>query len=441
MEYRKILIATSSTFNPYTGTGILLSNLFRGWPKDKMAIVHSDDFYHDRNICSNVYKLGNEEFRWIWLLNSFMKKVVGNRLSKSKYSFNDGSGSGSGVTVNSLLRLLYDQMNRLLGGQEVYLERIPSDGLLDWIHGFEPELLYCHVSSLMNIRFVRRLKNLLQIALCVHIMDDWLNVRYRSGIFGNKLRSDYLKEFQGILTESSLRMCIGQKMCDFYGNMFGVSFVPVSNVVDPALWMTRRDNGNRHDIFSIVYAGTINTKNVCNLKLISRVIEELHTEKKNCRLRISTFQPRAKLYRAILERKPSVIVSEVPQDDQGMARLLQDADLLYLPVDFSKVSIERMRFSIFAKLPAYMMSGTPILAYGPPEVASIEYAQKEKWAYVVGREDKSALKKAIMELVENPDLRERLGKRAQKIGVRDFDANKLRPEFHKALAMAARQGI
>ena len=71
---------------------------------------------------------------------------------------------------------------------------------------------------------------------------------------------------------------------------------------------------------------------------------------------------------------------------------------------------------------------------------TIEYALKEKWAYVVGREDKSALKKAIIELIENPDLRARLGRRAQEIGVRDFDANKLRPEFHRALAIAAHQG-
>jgi len=270
-------------------------------------------------------------------------------------------------------------------------------------------------------------------------MDDWLNVKYRHGIFAAKLRSDYVKEFQSVLAESSLRMCIGQKMCDFYGNMFGVPFVPVANVVDPTLWLGRCKDRIQNDMLSIVYAGTINSKNICNLELISKVVEELHTEKKACQLRILTFQPKAEVYRPTLERSPSVTVSEVPPNDQDMACLLRNADLLYLPVDFSRVSIERIRFSIFAKLPAYMMSGTPILAYGPPEVASIEYALKEKWAYVVGKEDKDVLKKAIMELIENPDLRASLGKRAQKIGARDFDANKLRPQFHMALAEAARQ--
>ena len=413
VNHPKILLVTSSTFNPFTGTGILLSNLFNGWPTDKIALVHSDNFYHDRNICNYVYKLGNQEFRWKGFLNWFMKMTIGSRLSKIKSNSNNRTPSGRDVSANSRLRLLYDRVNRLLGGQEVYLEQIPSDPLLEWIQRFEPELLYCHVSSLMNIRFVRRLKSLLKIPLCIHIMDDWLNVKYRRGIWAGKLRRKYLEEFRGILGESSLRMCIGQKMCDFYRNMFGVPFVPVSNVVDPALWISRCNNRKRNDIFSIVYAGTINTKNLRNLQVISEVVEELHSEKKKVQLRISTFQPRADIYRPILERKPSVTVNEVPQADQDMACLLENADLLYLPVDFTRVSVERMRFSIFAKLPAYMMSGTPILAYGPPEVASIEYAQKEKWAYVVGKEDKNALKKAVMELVEHPDLRERLGKRAR----------------------------
>ncbi|MCK4790907.1 MAG: hypothetical protein KAV87_44635, partial [Desulfobacteraceae bacterium] len=127
--------------------------------------------------------------------------------------------------------------------------------------------------------------------------------------------------------------------------------------------------------------------------------------------------------------------------DNFMALLLRKAGLLFLPVDFTKASIERMRYSVFAKIPAYMMSGTPILVYGPPEVASVEYAIKEKWAYVVPKKDEKALKEAIIELASNPALRKSLGRRAQEIGIRDFDANKIRQRFHTALAKAARQAV
>ena len=122
LDYPNILAVTSSTFNPYTGTGILLSNLFKGWPTDKIAMAHSDNFYQDRNVCNYVYKMGSKEFSWVWPLHLFMKKAVGGRLSTTKLSPNNRSFSGSSVWVNSRLRLLYDQVNRLLGGQEVYLE-------------------------------------------------------------------------------------------------------------------------------------------------------------------------------------------------------------------------------------------------------------------------------------------------------------------------------
>ena len=54
-------------------------------------------------------------------------------------------------------------------------------------------------------------------------------------------------------------------------------------------------------------------------------------------------------------------MDEKPDNDQGMAELFGSADLLFLPVDFTPESINRMRYSIFAKIPAYMASGTPIL--------------------------------------------------------------------------------
>jgi len=158
-------------------------------------------------------------------------------------------------------------------------------------------------------------------------------------------------------------------------------------------------------------------------------------------LKIHTFHPRVELYQPALERKPAVTIAEVPKDDEDMISLLKGADLLFLPVDFTNVSIERMRYSIFAKIPAYMMSGTPILVCGPPEVASVEYAIKEKWAYVVAKKDEKSLKDAIIELASNPGLRERLGRRAQEIGIRDFDANMVRKRFRADLAKAAFQSV
>ena len=444
IEYPRILLVSSSTFNPYTGTGILLTNLFKGWPIKKIAMIHSDSFYQDDTVCKKSYKLSFGEYGFTWPLLTNIKNMFDGRIgiSEGTSSNNHSERDGNSTGTKAIIRKVYEKVNGVLGGQEVYLRYVVSNNLLQWINQFKPEIIYCHISSLMNLRFARELKNILKIPLCIHIMDDWLNVRYDKGLFASKLKSDFYQEFESLLAESSLRMGIGRKMCDAYEERFGCSFEPYSNVVDPAIWLKNNDKKQAKDgKFSIVYAGTINTKNVSNLETISKIVEQLHNEKMNCQLKIYTFHPRVELYRPALEWKPAVTIAEVPKDDEDMISLLKGADLLFLPVDFTKVSIERMRYSMFAKIPAYMMSGTPILVYGPPEVASVEYAIKEKWAYVVAKKDEKTLKDAIIELATNPALRERLGQKAQKIGIRDFDANNVRKRFSTALAEAAHQEV
>jgi len=130
-------------------------------------------------------------------------------------------------------------------------------------------------------------------------------------------------------------------------------------------------------------------------------------------------------------------MDEVPDNDQGMAELLGSADLLFLPVDFTPKSINRMRYSIFAKIPVYMASGTPILCFGPPGIASIEYAIKEKWCYLVNKNDKDTLKKALIVLIEDSNLRNTISKTAYRVVRKDFEASKIRELFRVELLKAA----
>lgn len=439
IEYPRILIVTSSTFNHLTGTGLLLTNLFKGWPIEKISLLYSDNFRHDEDSCSRIYKLGPKEWKWRWPLSLLDR-------SKSGYGPVPGNGKGSygGVTNKRLtapakrLKKIYDWCARVAGGEEVFLRIRMSDDLHRWVNEFSPDIIYSHISSLNNIQFNLDLQSTLGIPLCIHIMDDWLSVRYRQGLFASVLRRQYLDGFKRLLGRASLRMGIGPQMCKAYEQRFGYTFLPFYNALDIDEWMSRKTSKeNTFNSFRVVYAGTINTKNVKNLATLSRVILRLNSTRIKIDFKIYTFNARVEVYKPILEKLPVVSVDEAPETDEGMGSLLMNADLLFLPVDFTKVSIERMRYSMFAKLPAYMVSGTPILAYGPPEVAAIDYAIKEKWAYVVSEEDESILETAVTKLLSDALFRERVGHTAQQIARRDFNANKMRRSFHETLAGAA----
>jgi len=438
LEYPKVLLVTSTVFNPYTGGGVLLRNLFKGWPIERIAMIYNDFFPIDKSVCQYFYKLGPKEIKWIWPISTIRKKLLRRELAVPDAESPHHTSFKRISPLRMKAKIAYDQINKLLGSDGVHCRTVVSDDLLEWIKDFQPDIIYCHIGSLMNIHFVQELKRFLNIPICIHIMDDWLGAKCDSGLLGPILRNYYVREFKKLLGNTTLRMGIGEKMCDAYEQRYGYSFVPFANAVDPSTWLRNRTRKNiTKAFFQITYAGTINSKNAKNLKGLSKVIESISNRGADIKLQIYTFPPLVNVYRPKLEHRPNVIVEEVPDNDKDMAELLSSADLLFLPIDFTKVSIRRMRYSIFAKIPTYMLSGTPVLVYGPSEIASVEYAQKEGWAYVVSQKDLNVLKEAILRLMSDTGLRQTLARRAQEVAIRDFDVQRIRKKFRKELARAA----
>jgi glycosyltransferase involved in cell wall biosynthesis len=233
-------------------------------------------------------------------------------------------------------------------------------------------------------------------------------------------------------------MGICDKMCREYEARYGLPFVPFHNVVEVAAWENAaHQDWSAREPFRIIHSGNIGAiAKMQSLLDICRVVRGLHSSGVSIELRIHTLLAKANLYRSVIESPPSVTVHDPPENEEFVS-LLSDADLLVLPVDFGKKRIARYKYSMPTRVPAYMMSGTPILVYGPPEVAAVEYAQQAGWGYVVPQRDLNALREAITLLVSNTELRKKLGQRAQGLAVQNHDAAKVRETFRQALVNAA----
>ena len=64
-DYPKILFITPLSFNKITGTGITFTNLFKNWPKTKIATVTGDTVPSTDDVCDNYYYLSNKELSHI----------------------------------------------------------------------------------------------------------------------------------------------------------------------------------------------------------------------------------------------------------------------------------------------------------------------------------------------------------------------------------------
>ena len=109
--------------------------------------------------------------------------------------------------------------------------------------------------------------------------------------------------------------------------------------------------------------------------------------------------------RNMFESEPYIRFFPPLIDDVEYFRTLADADILLLPSNFDKMSLKYIGFSMPTKVPAYLVSGTPILVIGRQEAAQIQYAKQKKWGLVVTEDTKKKIGENIRILLSNNQLR------------------------------------
>ena len=84
-NYPKILIF-GAPFNSFSGGGITLTNLFKGWPKDKIAVSSTGHVLQgvSTDVCDVFYLLGRDEQKWIFPFNLFQKSFPSGLMSFNK---------------------------------------------------------------------------------------------------------------------------------------------------------------------------------------------------------------------------------------------------------------------------------------------------------------------------------------------------------------------
>ena len=443
-DYPRVLIIRQSS-NTTSGGGITLSNLFRGWPKDRLAIACGGDEYPDSTLFENYYNLGSLEDRWIWPFNSIKRQgKISGPVALSQVSRGLGADSTSPLGVVKTFRpsfsrrLFYASVN-LFGTYELMRQLYLSPQFLEWVNLFKPDLIYTWLHSINVIRLVERTYCATGVPLVIHIVDDWPAALYRHGLLAPYVRHRMDVEFRALLACSSGRMGIGNKMCQVFEGRYGLPFEAFHNTIDISVWrkIARRDWVSSTP-FRVVYTGGIGPANRQSLADAADAVAELFDSRQPIMMDI--FTPNWEFGRTILLERPGCVYVNPAIPYRDMPITLAKADLLLLPLDFSQFSVNLAQYSIPTKMPEYMASGTPILVYAPEDMALSEYARNEGWAKVISERNKAVLRQEILNLMRDPILREQFGRRGQEIAARNHDAIKVRETFRLALTKASAIG-
>lgn len=429
--YPRLLFITSSAFNPISGGGITFTNLFTGWPKDKIATVHNDQITTSTDVCAQYYQLGNAEFRWQFPFSLIQPNDRSPTKILPATNTPDDRGNRPIRRMNFARSIM-----RLWTGDEIPTRARLTQSLEQWIVAFNPQVLYAILGSLPFMELVEAIAKKFHLPMVIHMMDDWPAVLYRKGLY-DLYRRSRMERLLAQMTKQAVA-CLGicDAMSKAYAVRYGVPFTSFHNTVDVASWVAKgRKEWKRGNPFVLLYAGALMPRSqLQSVREVARAVAALGSAGEHIEFHIYGLPPDIAAQRLTLEIAPNILVREVPAT-MDIVSLFARADLLVLPVNFDQASVNYIHYSMPTKVPAYMCCGIPTLAYGPNSAASIQYAKE--WAYCIERQDQRALKDAIIRLASDEELRKALALKSQAIARERHDVLQVRPAFHRLLQQAA----
>jgi glycosyltransferase involved in cell wall biosynthesis len=184
-------------------------------------------------------------------------------------------------------------------------------------------------------------------------------------------------------------------------------------------------------INKVLYIGRIGTANKNSLSFFADFVSELSG---------SAFVLEFHIYTKDIDdpevidlgRLKNVFLKSAVNHDE-VYTLLQQYDVLLLPLDFTEMGLRFAKFSIPTKASEYMFSGTPILVFAPEETAVVQFFKANDCGCCVTELSNHKLKESFENILSNDDYRLRLVRNAVNIARDRFDGEIVRNEFRNLL--------
>ena len=176
MSLPKVLII-GQPFNNNTGGGITLTNLFKNWERDKLAVACSGYLLQDnidKSVCNTYYQLGHKEHKWLFPFNIIKRKYF-----SGVVKFKDKTEQNLTIPKSKLrVKLIMDYFYPFLeyAGLAHNTSKLElSKDFIEWINDYKPDIIYAQTSSRQEIAFCLSLQAYLGKPFIFHMMDDWLS--------------------------------------------------------------------------------------------------------------------------------------------------------------------------------------------------------------------------------------------------------------------------
>jgi len=428
-------------FNNRFGGGITLSNLFREWDKDKLAVAATGHvMYHvTTDVCDNYYQLGIGEFKWRFPFNLIQRKFQSGVLKFEKEQNPSVKKRRSEIRHTIVNKFFYPALE-WLGLFHALPKMMMTAGFKELLSDFNPEVLYLQVSTRDTVLLAIELIDYLKVPSVIHVMDDWPSTISKNGLLKRFWYRKIDNEFKSLLVKVDFFLSISDAMSAEYKARYGKEFIAFHNPIDIQLWTINARNSYKieGDYIKVLFSGRIGIGVAQSLLDLGEVIENLSNEGIKIKLHIQSTSSDKKVLNELKNLK-SLVINPVAEYSE-LPVIFSDADILVIANDFDQGSISYLKYSMPTKASEYMISGTPVLVYSHESTAVSRFFSENKCGCCVSERNLDKLKDALISIIENESYRHDIGTRAVIIAAKLFDAKIVRMKFQNMIRNALLTG-
>lgn len=429
-EYPRVLVVDGMPFSRTRNGGIVRSQLFAGWPKERLCQIMFDNGEPWFDVCERYWLISKTD-----VLLGTCGCAPGKmqcEITRSDTISEPGTVYENRPRVERLARWLSPQIRIPLSLGIFRLPALLSPPLCEWIDSFRPEVIFTFASSNVILRTAAVIATRSKVSVIPYFVDDWIRTAYRGYVLGPILRQNTRHWFDRCLAVSPIRLTPNEAMSREYGDRYGGRFEVMyyAEVVRPY------SPPPSLPVVRFVFIGGMASNRWSSLKKIGQALDSLAEEGLRSELIVYAFpEDLNALVGQEIPRSVQLAGTAAPRD---VARLQADANVLVHVESFDAISRAETRLSLSTKLPQYFMAGRCVLALGPAEGASIRYVSETGAGVAVTEDNLDAVRSALRIIISNESVRNSQGVTAYHTAIERNDEARQQCRFRTLLCAAAR---
>lgn len=408
----KVLVISHNPFSKSSNNGKTLESIFSQFPENSIIQIYFHESENpDLDFHAKYFRITDKEI---------IKRMgfIGPKPGRLINQIDQGNISQNNLSKKEKYRSLMLSVRDLIW--KFTFKKL--DLAYQWLDQEKPDVVfYVGGDSIFSHNIAVKVSKKLNIPLAVYFTDDYILNPQTDNII-DKVRNSLLRKiFKKTVSHAKLCFAIGDSMKKEYTKFFHRNFETIMNCIDV---IPKQDFHLKKNDITISYFGGLHLNRDLMILRLGKILSDI-SEEKNCHINLNIYSG----------QKPSVEVLYLFKNNnitycgfvkpENIAQKMKESDFLLHVENDSDYFKSITQLSVSTKIPEYLISSIPIIAFGPPDVASFELLNDNKIGSVISSKlEDYEIKKQFVELISDEELLQKRVSKAYNYAVNNFNKEK-----------------